>query len=270
MKNMSTILCLFILMCLAIPATSQDFFGANFTGKHTWGLNVKYNGDFWVGTHYNIRRFGGFNSRPLDFNVVAEVKINKGISGIGTELGFGQVYADGKDFVNSFGLGVRYGLRAEFCPIMYKGKEEEKIAYSSLSINTALKPGYYANAYCVAGDIDVDIVKFNFGCSKIENFESKFDVDVFDRLSVGLHTDWTNALKGNGRYHLTFDANNSFYFKNKPDGASAAWNTYYNVQDHIPIKGDYNEETEPSNTQVGSCDLPERNFEFKLSHSVRF
>jgi hypothetical protein len=258
-------------MFIATPAAAQDFYGANLTGKHTWGFNVKYNGDFWVGTHYNIRRFGGFGSRPLDFNIVAEIKIDKGIGGIGTELGFSQVYADGKDFASSFGLGARYGLRAEYCPIMYKDKEENKTSYASLSVNAALKPGYYSNAYSVAGNLDVDIVKFNFGCSKMEQADNNFEVDVFGRLGVGLHSDWTNALNGKGRYHLTFDAKNNFYFGDKPAGASAAWNTYYDLKDYPSIKGDYTGEGASEDVpQIGSCDLPERNFDFKLSQSVRF
>ena len=246
----------------ATPTTAQDFYGANFTGRHTWGLNFKYNGDFWVGTHYNVRRFGGFGSRPLDFNIVTELKIDKGIGGLATELSVNQIYADGKDFQPSFGLGAKYGVRAEFCPIM--NKEEGNPCTGNFSVNLGLKPGYYAGDYAVAANIETDPVKlywgeYNDGYKKEAKEDSKVDVRIFERIGVGAHFDYTNVSSGSGKFHITTDYDHDFYIGMQE---KVAWDTFYQLN-KAEAEADYD-------SNDGNCTMPVRNFNLKASMALRF
>jgi hypothetical protein len=90
----ATVCCIGIFLTGSLAA--QDFYGAQLTGKHTWGLSFKYDGDPWVGTHYNVRNFKGAN--PLDINLQAEIKIDKGISNIGSELAITPTFVLGTTF----------------------------------------------------------------------------------------------------------------------------------------------------------------------------
>lgn len=260
MKKLATVLSFCFSILLVIPISAQDFYGAGATGRHTWGVNVKYNGDFWVGTHYNIRRFGNFGTRPLDFNIVTELKIDKGLSGAATELSVNQVYADGNDFQAGFGLGADYGIRAEFCPLMKKG--EDNPCTSSLSLNVGLKPGYYSGGYAVAANVETDIVKFyfgesNYGYNKEPKEDSKVDVRIFEKIGVGAHADYTNAIKGGGRFHLTADYDYDVYIGMKNN---KAWNTFYEGVEYA----------DDSDSNSGNCTMPERNFGIRTSLSMRF
>lgn len=273
MKSLLTCTSIILLIIWAIPTQSQDFFGANNTGLHTWGVNAKYDGKFWVGTHYNYRRFN-FTGSPLDVNLTAQIKIERdGGCGYAGEFGINQVYANNS--VPGFGLGARYAVRAEYHAAnnFLIGLDGESAPPSkgqtNLSLQVGLLPGYYAADHAFAARIQTTPVKINFGCQddsyEVTKISAKPSVRIFDDLQYGLHYDYTNTSNSNGRIHLTTDIEHIAYFKRKQ---GTLWGSYANFSDHIPIKADYSGVTDEETGE--SCTPEHLNLRARMSMSVRF
>jgi len=271
MKQLLIIICLCTGMFLSTSLSAQDFFGAQNTGKHTVGINFKYDGDFWLGAHYNLRRFPVFMLKSnFDVNIIGEIKIDDGFAGAGAELGFGQVVADGKDFKAGFGLGLRTGIRYEYCaPDKIEGDDMEvsmSDGCSRLSAKFEVKPGGYGLQYAAGATIKTDVAAFYFKCKNVgykrEIDASKIEFRYFDKLVVGMQADYTTAkFLGSGtQYHVTADVEHTFYLGVKHQ---KAWNTW-------TLKGDYPKISEEEMANEGSCVMPKSNLDFKMSHSMRF
>lgn len=264
MKTLFTILGLIVGICITQAGFGQDFFGAGNTGRVTYGFSAKYDGDFWVGTQVNFRKFAGPFTRPMDFGLKAEVKINKGIDNIAGEFGFGQVYGyNANTDLKGFGMGTTFGFRYEYCTLSNKMDGEDNSSY--VSANLSIKPGYYSAAYSVTADINTDYFKMylgdkNIGYKNEGDYDSNIDIRAFESLYAGAHFDWTNT----GRIHLTVDAGNKFYLGVKHD---MAWNTW---------KVDYEYDKEEAAEEAtddgvdGNCLMPKSNFNTRIGLNLRF
>ncbi|MCP4122459.1 MAG: hypothetical protein GY751_11965 [Bacteroidetes bacterium] len=257
----TSFLCFSLLMSTFVSA--QDFFGAQNTGRHTVGVNFKYDGDFWLGAHYNLRRFPVLTLKSnFDFNMIGEFKIKDGFGGVGAEMGFGHVLADGKDLKAGFGLGMRYGLRYEYIQEKYDDDDVDAFinGCSKLTTKFEVKPGGYGLQYSVAPTIRTDMTTFYFRPSNPEysEEENKFEFKYFDNIVVGVHMDYTTAkFLGSGtQYHVTADVEETIYFGVKEKRAWKTWS----------LKGDYPQVNEDD----GRCGMPENNLQLRMSHSIRF
>ena len=74
-----------LFMLAVFPVSGQDFYGATNTGKYTFGVSFKYNGDYWLGANFNLVGNNGPFNRAMNYNFLAEVKLDEGFGGVGSE-----------------------------------------------------------------------------------------------------------------------------------------------------------------------------------------
>ena len=253
-------LCLLSLGFFTI-SKAQDFYGAEFTGKHTVGAYVTYNGDVSVGLQYNIKKFNGPFNRPVYVNFNTGIQLDKGLSKVDLSLGTYQIYADGgNDFNPSFGLGTGLEFKGDYClrdREKVKGVDGKTPCDFSLSGDVKFRPGYYANKYNVSAIADVNFLRLGFGESKLVNDNSpKVEVAAFKKYDFGAHFDYVNKF-GNS-VHLTYDIENTVYAVKEID--KKAWGSLGSKHyDGIEVKADYPD-----------CAIPEMNLEQRFSLSASF
>jgi hypothetical protein len=90
----------------------------------------------------------------------------------------------------------------------------------------------------------------NIGYAKEGNGNGKVEVRPVEDLSIGIHADYTNSFKGNGRMHLTVDVDHHLYMTVK---GQKGWKTW-----------DEDSENENGGT------MPENNLQLRSSLSLRF
>ncbi|MFY0643516.1 MAG: hypothetical protein JXR19_03545 [Bacteroidia bacterium] len=230
-------ICLFLLIASINTAYSQDFYGANFTGKYTYGVNISYDGDLWAGVNANYRNFGNFGGRALDYNLNAAVKLDNGISKTRVDFGLAQLYSDNTQIGGRFGLGARYGIGTEFCT----SSRDARNSNSRIDLTISLRPGYFNQSAAFTGVIDITPLSYNFGCGGYSDADPKpmprLEFNPLDRFQVGAHYDFTTAdAFNNGRYHLTTD-----------------------LRYLVPI-----------GTNENDCDPADSDISIRMSHSMRF
>ena len=270
MNKVTTILILVLGLFSAQITVGQDYFGAALTGKHTVGVNAKWDGKFSVGVHYNIRKFDGPFTRSVDVNLIGQVRINKGIDKVSTEMGVTQVYANGNDFKGGFGLGTRIGFGYEYCPTAFR---KQSTSCHSVNANLNLLPGRHDIHYAACASVKAELIRFNFSCNDLDYNSDKesvrnMKITSLSKVYLGAHTDWTNTKKGGGGFHMTLDGGNSFYTKQKKN---AAWNTWLKQKEKESKENTPNNTEEPiEEIKTDSCPEAERNIEVRISHSIRF
>lgn len=269
MKRLVLVLIISFLV-LSAPLYSQDHFGALNTGKYTIGVSAKYNSDFSFGAFLNLLSNKGPFNRGLSYNFQADVKWDEGIAGYGAEVGLGQIYANGNDFTAGFGMGTRFGLRYDHCPMPVEDDnrfpENHKI-----SAKLALYPGQYGLSYSTTLKFEGELAAMYMGeyqGSEKEEEEEESTINVsyefFNRVGAGIHIDYTSVAAGGGGVHLSTDITNYFYLSEE----SIAWNTFAFKHNEFNLnKGSYYKQWEENDP---TCHDPESNLEVKLGVGYSF
>ncbi len=201
------ILLLFLSFIFQQGLQAQDFFGAGFTGKYNYGVNVKYDGSLWAGVNFNFQNFGNLGSRPWHYNAVISTRLNDGIDKVRGDFGLAQIYSNNGNEAD-FGLATRYGLQLDYCPV----PKSSTPTNTSLSLNISLKPGLFDVGSTVTGNINIRPLQYSFGCGSLTGAGTdatpSLTYPITSKIGLGVHYDYTNAanLSSNGRYHFSADA----------------------------------------------------------------
>ena len=235
---------------------AQDFYGANFTGVHTVGAFVKYDGNVGVGLQYNYKKFNGPFSRPVNINTNVGIQIDQGISKVDLELGSYQIYAN--TATQKFGVGTGLTFKGDYCLRDYEkveGVDGKTPCDFSLTGSLNLRPGYYGNNFSGSATARLDYLRFGFGNSKLlDNNSDKVEVAAFRQFNFGAHFDYVNRF-GNS-VHVTYDIENTVYAIKDVD---KAWNTLKAINGlGNRDDGDYD------------CAIPEMNLQQRISLSASF
>jgi hypothetical protein len=198
--------CFGLIFCLFLQAQTE--YGSLNQGKYSFGLTVRYNGSFDVGANFTYRAFNSLFSRPLNLSTDFLIGLGEKNRNPNHTLSIGafQVYADGNDQKNSFGIGS--GLYVE-----YKSSSGIGISEPNINLKYTLSPGYYATSFTVAPKFETNLISYK-----------KSDIDFVTNIGIGLRGDYIPGrigLTGYSVYHLNqtkpepdddSDDSNSFNF----------------------------------------------------------
>jgi hypothetical protein len=186
------------IFCTVINAQTE--YGALNQGKYSFGLTLRYNGNFDVGANFTYRSFNSLFSRPMNFSTDFLIGIGGKNTNPNHTVSFGlfQVYANSNSAVipkNGFGIGS--GLYVEYLSTSGLGESEPQF-----NLKYTISPGYYANTITVAPKFETNIINYK-----------KSETGYLTDIGVGLRGDYIPnrvGLTGYSVYHLN---------KNKPEPA---------------------------------------------------